>query len=433
MYRSKREVLSSIKHRSFVKNGEQYTIFTAFLGRDPKTNEKKRIARASEKELKEYIAEFYKKLDKGGDSAVALDHAQSADAAQALDLIAQHGLAMTLVECVRAVLDGRTVSATDCKTTLGEAWTRFLAEHIAHTSPANQRAVKSRVGAWVSKAGSDSPLSAVTAAGVKEYLLANVYRASDPTTAKTYNNVLGDIHTFMRWCASVEQKLLSADPLDGMKKMPVGYRPPKYAKAEDVARLFAVLERHKADAPADLADAILSFLCGMRQCEIERVREGENAVKISLEDHFIRVIKCKGSTRGIRPRAFRIPEQAEAWMRSFDFLAAVQEPNPSFREHLVARAKEAKIALPKNAGRHTFITMYEAAHHDTNALSGIVGNTDAVRSKSYNGVELEREGKAYFRILPTAESGTPKEPRPAVAEASRPASDSPADPVSAAS
>lgn len=422
MYRSKREVLSSIKERVILKNGVKYTIFSAFLGRDPKTNQKKRVAKADEKELRDYITDFYRKLEKGGDSAVALDHAQSADAAHALDLIAQHGLAMNLVECVRAVLDGRTVSAAaDSGTTIGEAWTRFLAEHIAHTSPANQRAVKSRVGAWVANAGPDAPLSAVSAAGVKEYLLANVYRTSDPTTAKTYNNVLGDIHTFMRWCASVEQRLLSADPLDGMKKMPVGYRPPKYAKADDVAKLFAVLERHKADAPADLADAILSFLCGMRQCEIERVREGENAVKISLEDHFIRVIKVKGSTRGIRPRAFRIPEQAEAWMRSFDFLAAVQEPNTSFREHLVARAKEAKIALPRNAGRHTFITMFEAAHHDTNALSGIVGNTDAVRSKSYNGVELEREGRAYFQIMPTAESGTPTGPLPADDEASRPA------------
>ena len=120
-------------------------------------------------------------------------------------------------------------------------------------------------------------------------------------------------------------------------------------------------------------------------------------------------------------------------MRSFDFLAAVQEPNPSFREHLVARAKEAKIALPKNAGRHTFITMFEAAHHDTNALSGIVGNTDAVRSKSYNGVELEREGRAYFQIMPTAESGKPTGPRPAGAEASPSASGCPADPVSSAS
>ena len=138
----------------------------------------------------------------------------------------------------------------------------------------------------------------------------------------------------------------------------------------------------------------------MRQIEIERVREGDSSVRISLEDCFIRVIKCKGSLRGVRPRAFRIPEQAEAWMRSFDFLAAVKTPNVRFRAHMNEYAKTAGVTLPKNAGRHTFITMYEAVHHDANALSAIVGNTEGVRSRSYNGVELEREGKAYFAIMP---------------------------------
>lgn len=434
MYRSKREVLSSIKERIAFKNGVKYTIFSAFLGRDPLTNEKKRIARASKDELKEYITDFYRKLDKGGDSAVTLDHAQAADAKAAYDLMAQFGIDMSLADCVRAYATQKAYGKIkgECKTTIGDAWYRYNGT-LCLKSEAYRKCVVSRVGKWVSVFGESRLLSEVSAADLKAYLMANVYKPSVPGTAKTYNNVLGDIKTFIHWCCSKEQDMLASDPLDGMKKMEIGYRQPEYIKAEDAAKLFAVLERHKAEAPADLADAILSFFCGMRTIEIERVREGENAVKISLEDHFIRVIKCKGSTRGIRPRAFRIPEQAEAWMRSFDFLAAVQEPNPSFREHLVARAKEAKIALPKNAGRHTFITMYEAAHHDTNALSGIVGNTDAVRSKSYNGVELEREGKAYFRILPTAESGTPKEPRPAVAEASRPASDSPADLVSAAS
>jgi len=44
--------------------------------------------------------------------------------------------------------------------------------------------------------------------------------------------------------------------------------------------------------------------------------------------------------------------------------------------------------------------MFEAVHHNESALTAIVGNTDDVRAKSYNGVELRSEGEAYFKILP---------------------------------
>lgn len=399
-YLKKSEALESIKSRKQCVHGAYYTIFEAYLGVSPFTRKPIRKSARSIEKLRQIVNDFYKRLSSGGDAGAHLTAYQALDAKAALDMLEEAHIAMSLVDCVRAALEGKAISTAKSATTLGEAWTRYVSEHVERTSVANQRAVKSRVGLWVERTGKDTLLSSVTAVTVRKYLMEHVYRASKPDTATTYNKVLGDIHSFLRWCAAVDQKLLPEDPLNGMKKMEIGYHQPEYMKAADVARLFAVLEKHKAEAPADLADAILSFLCGMRQSEIENVREGEDAVRISLEDHFIRVIKCKGSTRGIRPRAFRIPEQAEAWMRSFDFMGAVRTPNPSFREHLLARAKEADIDLPKNAGRHTFITMYEAAHHDTNALSGIVGNTDAVRSKSYNGVELEREGKAYFAIMP---------------------------------
>ena len=400
-YRRKTDVLNSIKTRTKSVNGVAYTVYEAYFGVSPLTRSPERRQAKSIEALRKIIADFYKQLSAGGESRVELTASQSIDARTALDLLAQAKSDLTLTDCVRRAVNGTSAPSRD--TTIADAWERFFAS-IANRSEDYRKTMRSRVGAWIANTGGATMLSSVTAAGVKEYLMANVYHADRPETAKTYNNVLGDIHTFFRWCASKEQCLVPEDPLDGMKRMEIVYRQPEYVKAADAARLFAALEAHKDEAPADLADAILSFFCGMRQIEIERVREGESAVKISLEDHFIRVIKCTGSTRGIRPRTFHIPEQAEAWMRSFDFMSAVRVPNVSFREHLLARAKEAGMAhLPENAGRHTFITMYEAAHHDTNALSGIVGNTDAVRARSYNGVELSSEGEAYFRIMPKGE------------------------------
>lgn len=405
MYRSKKEVLSSVKEHTIVKNGKNYTTFDAFLGSDPITKKKIRIARTSFAELKKYIDDFYKKLSTGGDAAVHLDYSQSLDARNAYDLIAQHKLGLSLVDCVQMILSGKIADAKTINSdiSVGEAWERFQIS-IEPRSDAYKRCIKSRVGAWVTSFGASRMLAEITAAEVKQDLMTRVYDPNDMKKWKTYNNILGDIKTFIHWCCSVEQGLLGTDPLLGMKKLEIGYRQPEYMKAEAVEKLFRVLESHKQERPEVLADAILSFFCGMRQIEIERVREGEEAIKISLEDNFIRVIKCKGSLRGIRPRAFKIPDQAAAWMRSFDFMNAVMKPNPSFREHLKAYAAEAKIKLPKNAGRHTFITMYEAAYHDEKALSGIAGNTEGVRSRSYNGVEIEREGKAYFKIMPITET-----------------------------
>ena len=74
--------------------------------------------------------------------------------------------------------------------------------------------------------------------------------------------------------------------------------------------------------------------------------------------------------------------------------------NNYFRRHLVKYAAKAEIKLPGNAGRHTFITMFAAAYHDQPLLTSIVGNTEGVRANSYDGMEIEANGKAYFSITP---------------------------------
>lgn len=402
MYRSKKEVLSSIRKRSFVKNGSNYTIFEAFLGSDPVKKKKVRIAKSSEAELKKAISEFFLKLSSGGESAVSLSPYEATDARRAFDLLEQHKISYSLLYIVRAFIDKSAAGSIqkECTTTVGEAWKLYL-QSISARSVAYQKCVRSRIGNWVASFGASRLLSEVTASSVKSDLMERVYDDKDDKTWKTYNNILGDLKTFIHWCCSSEQAFITEDPLANMKRLEIGYKQPEYMKAKEVEKLFRVIEMHKDESPADLADAILSFFTGMRQIEIDRIREGEDAVKISLEDEFIRVIKCKGSLRGIRPRAFKIPPQALAWMKTFDFLSAVRIPNSKFRRHLIEYAREANIKLPKNAGRHTFITMFEAANHDQARLSAIVGNTESVRSRSYNGVEIEREGKAYFEILPS--------------------------------
>jgi integrase len=299
---------------------------------------------------------------------------------------------------VRRVLDGKGVVA-DCTTSVGEAYKLFMASHIDKSAD-YKKTLKSRVGRWVEEFGSDRMLSDITAQEVTMALRKRLVDDKDQKTWTTYNKHLGDIKTFVGWCAKPERKFIESSPLEGVSGLAIAYKEPEYVKAGDVEKLFRTLERHKDDAPSDLADAVLSFFCGMRQSEILRVRDGDGSVKIDIAEGFVRVVKVKGATHGTRPRAFKLSEQALAWMRSFDFMSAVAEKNAKFRVHLTKRAKEAGIILPKNAGRHTFITMHAAAYHDQNQLTSIVGNTEGVRASSYDGIEVEKNGKAYFAIMP---------------------------------
>lgn len=397
-YLKKSDVLASIKSRIQHIGGVDYTIFEAYLGVSPFTKKPVRKAARSVEKLKRIVHDFYQRLSAGGDTSVLLTAYQSMDAKNSLDMLARAKLDLTLTECVRRILDSAD-TPKPCSASLGEAFGKYSAQQEGK-SDGHRAAVKSRVGGWVVRFGGERLLSEVTAKEVSDDLEKTFFRNGDEKSKTTYNNHLNYIKTFMAWCAAPEQGYLKENPLATMKPKVKGYVDPEYMKPGDVERLFRVLEKHGG---ADLANAILSFFCGMRQEEIARVAEGEKSVVIDLDEKYIRIIKVKGHLRGIKPRAFTIPEQALAWMRSMpDFLAEARTANGAFRRNLVGAAMEAGVTLPKNAGRHTFCTMFEAAHHDSNALSAIVGNSEDIRDRHYNGVAKPQDGRDYFAILPSS-------------------------------
>jgi integrase len=346
------------------------------------------------------IDDFFRKLSAGGDTAVILTAYQSMDALNAISLLSKNNLDISLTESVRRVIDGIGKDMV-CTTKIITAYEKYLVAQQSKSKD-HQRTVKSRVGKWVELFGGERLLSDVTPQEVSKDLESRVYDDKKADTKTTYNNHLGYIRSFLNWCVAPEQGYIKENPIASMKMKVKEWKDPEYLKAKDAKALFTVLEKHKYEAPADLAYAILSFFCGMRQDEIKRVRLGEDAVRISLEHRNIRVVKCKGASKGVKPRSFTIPNTALAWMQSFDFMSAVKIKNGKFRNHLKKRAAEAGIdKLPKNVGRRTFITMHAAAYHDQNLLTSIAGNTDDVRRDHYDGLTFENEGKAYFEILPT--------------------------------
>ena len=415
-YLRKEDVLSSIKSRVQKIHGAHYTIFEAYLGTNPFTKKPVRKSAKSEAKLKQKIADFYKKLNSGGEVAVLLDAYQSMDARTALDILARADLNITLAECARRIADDPG-AVTQCSTTLREAFDRYYGQQETDgKSKGHLKSLRHRVGAWVSKFGGDRLVSDVTAKNLAEYLEATFLRSGDEKEKTTYNGRLDYIKTFLKWCAAPEQGYIKESPIATMKPKVKGYVQPEYMKPKEVKKLFDILA---PKGGPDLAYAILSFFCGMRQEEILRASEGPEAVEIDVGEKYIVVRKCKGSTRGVKPRAFTIPNQALAWMQSMpDFVEAARTRNKNFRDHIVDAAKSAGIGdLPINAGRHTFCTMFEAAHHDSNALSAIVGNTEDVRDHHYNGVAKPQEGRDYFNILPKTAGAEASHPEKSAAGA----------------
>ena len=358
---NKHVVLASIKRRVQYVHGQEYTIFEAYLGTNPFTRKPVRKASKSIEKLRKMVADFYQRVSSGGEASVILSPFQSMDAKNALDALKIAGLDITLTECVRRVVESGPKLSAQCTTTLREAFDRYYCQQETDgKSKGHLKSLRHRVGAWVSKFGGDRLVSDVTAKNLAEYLEAAFLKSGDEKEKTTYNGRLDYIKTFLKWCAAPEQGYIKESPIATMKPKVKGYVQPEYMKPKEVKKLFDILA---PKGGPDLAYAILSFFCGMRQEEILRASEGPEAVEIDVGEKYIVVRKCKGSTRGVKPRAFTIPNQALAWMQSM----------PDF---------------------------VEAAHHDSNALSAIVGNTEDVRDHHYNGVAKPQEGRDYFDILP---------------------------------
>lgn len=394
-YLPKKTVENSIKRRVRKdKKGRERVSYEAYLGTDPFSKLAVRITRASEEELKKAIKDFFIRLQSGGEAAVRLTAVQALDAKNALDALAEAGEDISLTEAVKAFLGGAMrVSGNDSEVTIGAAWDEYY-----KSKPDGDDKTKHRysTGKFVNAYGADRRLSLVTAKEVVDYLESN-YGKKKP---KTYNSHLLSLKTFFNWCAKDERKYISASPIKTVKFREEPWEEPEYMAVEDVAKLFKLLESEKGQHPEYLAQAVVSFFCGSRAVEIRRMAMIEDAAKIHLDDETIRIAKQKGFQRGRRPRAFHIEPTAMAWIKSFDFLAALKKVRKSTIAEIYKLARKHNIPVFQNCGRHTFITYHVSAYGDPAKTQAIVGTSAKYRAENYCGLASKANGEAYFRIWP---------------------------------
>jgi len=390
--------------------GKEHTDYEAYFGTDPFSKSAVRITRSSQEELAKAIKDFYLRHQSGGDAAVRLTAVQALDAKNALDALSEAKVSISLTEAVRAFLDGSArVLCDDKGITIGKAYQEYY--DGKETSETDRNKVISTVGRWAEDFGKDRRLSSVTAKDVLDYLQANFITKvkTDKKTGKkitkvlkpkTYNSHLLYLNTFFNWCAKEERQYLPKNPIKSLEYRDEPWIEPEYLKAAEAEALMRLVESQKESRPDMLAYEIVNLFCGSRDIEVMRMADDNSANKVNIEDETVRIANGKGFQLGRRPRAFHIPETALAWMKSFDFAAALKKITPDTKTDIFKLARKNKLRVFQNFGRHTFITMHVAAFGDPAKTQAIVGTSEKMRAENYCGLASKAEGDAFFKILP---------------------------------
>lgn len=396
--RNKSEVIKTIKVIPTTVRGKTYQRFWVYFGTD-RAGIAVRASRGTRAEAMACINEFFVEHKRIGETALLLSPAQIYDAEEAFKLLLNAGIRQSLSDTVRKYLDDKCDVVSVDQRTLGDAYTEYYAS-FPEIQKLHRRAIKYRVRPWVTEFGPERLVSDVTAKD-----LAGSLAKLKEGNSKTYNNKLSYIKSFLQWCADDERRYVLENPAGGMKRERICYSEPKFLRTVDFERLVRAIEARE-DGRKIMAYIALHYMCGVRREEITRIAK-EAPKCVLLAENSIRVSKPKGWTQGRKPRMFTIPPNAAAWLKwSWDGSENFCYDISSIYRILEVMAKELKIKLPRNAGRHTFITMHVAAFELPETTDNMTGTSSNMRSTHYQGLVSKKEAEEFFSIMPLAvESG----------------------------
>ena len=390
--KTKAEVLRGIIEKQYTVQGKEYTKFEMNFGTDGR-GRKIRASRATLKSATDYVNEYYRRRKNVGDAVTALNASQLYDAREAFAMLAEAGINRSLSDTVRKFIENELGGVCISSKSIGAAYQEYY-DSTPVIQKHHRRAITNRVRPWVLEFGAERDISEVTAKELADYLAP--FKSTAPTT---YNNKLCYIKTFLRWCVKDEHKYLKDNPIAGIQKDRIVYAEPKYLAVGDYERLVRALEARK-DGKQVMNYIALNYMCGVRREEITRMRE-EAPRCVLLDEGAIRVSKPKGWTQGRKPRMFSMPPNAEAWLKwGWDGKGELCKDVSYIYDIIDKTAKTLGINIPKNAGRHTFITMHVAAYETPETTDHMTGTSGNMRSNHYQGLTTRQEGQEFFGIMP---------------------------------
>lgn len=390
--KSKSDIMRNIRKSYRAVGGKAYETWEIYFGTDDR-GKKIRTVKPSLSEARRYVENYFRSLDTGGCVMTALKPRDVLDAREALDILAEAGLRdVTLRRCARELIV-RETAARKCAAsgmTLGPAYMEYV-KSIPEECEMQRKCVRGRIGRWADALGHEYRLADVTAKGVADYVDAL------GVAVKTRNNARSYIKTFLSWCAADERRYIAENPCAGMKPEKEPYKEPVFISAADMEKLAREVE---ANHPTAIPFMVLSYWCGIRTAEIERLADKPEDIR--LEEETIRLSKVKGWTSGRRPRITHIEPNALAWMKRHD----VRRQLPgravvTMRETLYRAAADAGVNLGRNMGRHSYITHLAAKTGDAKMVESMAGTSGGMRAKNYDGLSTKTEGQAYFSIMPS--------------------------------
>ena len=424
MIQSKAEVVRHIRKTVKRSCGKAYTYFVAHVGSDPISGRRIDIVRPSRQKLIDAINIYYDTMRAGvmpgdmKDAMSATDLAElraareklggmsiveAADAiAKARELLADADLGSTsVVDAVSAFVSAK--SGVN-KITLSDAFDAYLATFNADQET-YRAVIKQRVWRALLELGAGRLVSDVTPKEAMDYLERNFGSAAE----KTFNNNLGDLRTFFAWCAKPVRAYCKENPLATAEKRKEAKKRPEFMSADETQKWFDILLASACDEKSKmyLWWNALGFFAGARTAEIHRLVWKD----VDLEAGTVLFAEPKGFAHGIPPRFVKLNDAALAWMRAAPLTrGAPDDPvfvgvdeTRSVSNYLAVLARKNGIAIPRNAARHTFITMHVAAYHDAALTESIVGTSATMRRSHYQGLVREDEAKRYFeKVRPRA-------------------------------
>lgn len=226
----------------------------------------------------------------------------------------------------------------------------------------------------------------------------------------TKRNIRDDLAAFFRWCQTRKYLAKDADLLEAV---------PEYQRKSQKSKSVITpddLEKLLAAAPDYLVPylAVRAF-AGVRESEAnlldwKHVHLGTGWIEITEE-----VAKQTGDQEGVA-REIPIQPNLKEWLAAY---AQTSGPLCKLTDPLQAvprLAERAKVDLPKNALRHSFITYRAAVLNDLPRVADEAGNSPEIIRKYYRkrGERIREDASRWFELYPK-ESKSKIVPMPATA------------------
>lgn len=353
-----------------------------------------RIAKSSKEECVRSVNEWYASLKGFGDRnmAATLTPIELSQALYIFALLKKHGITKPARDIIEDYVWKHKTAETSVTTR--EAYERYFAK-FGEQQVAQKEFVRSRVAKFAAQFA-DKMVCDITAQDVKDYL-----DGHPEWSASTWNGVMTYVKSFLGWCAKKSNGYCAENPIADMERKAVMRERPRCATPEDVRKVFDEVQKMDAKyRDLMLLRMTLAFFCGMRSGEIERQKFED----IMIGEGTIVVSEAKGEQSGGVGRAFKIPDTALAWLKVVDMDKA-RETTMSRNSYIRWRKMvydAAKVDMPDNAGRHSFVSYHVALHGNPRMTEGIVGTGDTMRKRHYDARATHKAAEEYFAILPSA-------------------------------